>query len=167
MNDLPPSRAIAKVAGLTRYFNGKPCVNDHIAARHTSNGQCIVCLKASTRRYRSENPDKVAATLRTWRLNNREHVREFHRDYMRDKPEKKREYDLTYRMKKKASAAPKVKAPPPTPEVLLARAERKRLYIAKWLLENKVQQAQYIKEHKRKHPGRYAQYNAARKLRKR
>ena len=33
----------AKDMGLARYFNGKPCVNNHLCERYTCNGKCVEC----------------------------------------------------------------------------------------------------------------------------
>jgi hypothetical protein len=37
------SRKEAKAAGLTRYFTGKPCKNNHISERYVSKRSCISC----------------------------------------------------------------------------------------------------------------------------
>lgn len=65
----------AKELGLMTYMNWKPCRNGHIAPRRTYNGNCTICNRIHTasaskknvnkrneyaRKWRSENPDKVA-----------------------------------------------------------------------------------------------------------
>lgn len=64
------SRADARAQGAITYFTGKPCLRDHVAARHVSNGSCLECLKArqaskqyklSRAKYRAENKDKISA----------------------------------------------------------------------------------------------------------
>jgi len=42
-------RVEARKLSLTRYFNGKPCKEGHIAERLVSSGQCIVCTHARSR----------------------------------------------------------------------------------------------------------------------
>lgn len=65
-------RKTAKISGLTRYFNNKPCPQGHIAERMTSNGTCVTCLCESKkkghekmmmaqRRHRKENKEQWAA----------------------------------------------------------------------------------------------------------
>jgi len=38
-------RALAIADGRTQYTLGTPCKRGHVAARYTSNGQCVVCLR--------------------------------------------------------------------------------------------------------------------------
>jgi len=52
------TRTTAKDKGLTRYFNGKPCPNGHVAERMTSNARCVECLKIYKKR-----PDNVLKEL--------------------------------------------------------------------------------------------------------
>lgn len=83
------SRAQARAAGLTRYFNGKFCPQGHLSERHVSSGGCIECLderaqyrdrttdkeRASNRirneRYREANHDDIALRHKSWRMRNR------------------------------------------------------------------------------------------------
>jgi hypothetical protein len=39
------TRGEAIAAGLTRYFNGKPCLHGHKSERHICNHVCVACLK--------------------------------------------------------------------------------------------------------------------------
>ena len=57
-------RAVAKAAGETRYWTGKPCANGHVAERMVSNGRCIDCMYEWRERYREANPDKYRAEIR-------------------------------------------------------------------------------------------------------
>lgn len=50
-------RELAKLAGETRYYTGKPCPKDHIAERMVSNGRCVECLREDRDRRLAENPD--------------------------------------------------------------------------------------------------------------
>lgn len=78
-------RAVAKAAGETMYFTGRPCKHGHIANRCTANGCCIECSKKTQketiRRRISKNPDyykqryaldpeKYKAFSANYRLNN-------------------------------------------------------------------------------------------------
>lgn len=41
----PSDRRTARIQGSPRYFTGKPCPQQHIAPRFTSNGACSACLR--------------------------------------------------------------------------------------------------------------------------
>lgn len=64
------SRKDAKVAGLKRYFTGKPCKYGHITER-SAWGICVECnrARAAARRaaYSVENREKVLSYLAAWR----------------------------------------------------------------------------------------------------
>lgn len=45
MESLPPSRAAARLAGVPRYFTGRPCSNGHVAPRAVASGSCVECIK--------------------------------------------------------------------------------------------------------------------------
>jgi len=90
MNIITARQAFDK--GLTRYFTGKECCHGHLAERMISNGCCVECLKARTKRtkkdiyeatkvwrlknpkartieaqkYRAKHPEKVAAKSKAW-----------------------------------------------------------------------------------------------------
>lgn len=52
-------RKEAKLAGLNKYFTGKPCVNDHIAERYVQSGACYDCILATKITKNSHNNDEV------------------------------------------------------------------------------------------------------------
>lgn len=59
---MSPERAKAMSDGRTRFWTGRPCCNDHLAERRTSNGCCVVCQRLNSReRYRRAHPDFVSA----------------------------------------------------------------------------------------------------------
>lgn len=47
------SKQDAKLAGLTRFFVGRPCTNGHLCERFTSNGSWVECSKQSTYKNRT------------------------------------------------------------------------------------------------------------------
>lgn len=53
-------RSDAKVAGLARYFTGKPCKHGHVAKRMTNNGACVVCAYATWKRTVACTPGRKA-----------------------------------------------------------------------------------------------------------
>lgn len=77
------TRVEAKANGFNRFFTGLPCLYGHVDQRQTSTQECIQCgmisdrqyhnthaeaRAAAGRRYRDENPGKVAETQRNYRL---------------------------------------------------------------------------------------------------
>lgn len=49
------NRGEAKIAGLKKYNNGKPCPVGHIGDRLTSNGSCVLCQAKSRIKYHADN----------------------------------------------------------------------------------------------------------------
>lgn len=78
---LPPSRAAAKAAGVSRYFNGRPCPRGHQSPRYTVNHECVACAVARSRAERiacAADPIQRAlqavkdrSRLRVWRAKQR------------------------------------------------------------------------------------------------
>lgn len=60
----------AKLAGLTRYFTGKPCKHGHIDERLVSSQTCCECNRLKVVKWQKDNPDKAAAKLDRWRQKN-------------------------------------------------------------------------------------------------
>lgn len=59
-------RKQAKIAGLPRYFTGKPCLRGHISERYTASGICIQCQTEKRRREGEkpvDNSRKIAKSL--------------------------------------------------------------------------------------------------------
>jgi hypothetical protein len=52
------TRKEAKEQGLVRYFTGNPCKHGHLAEKITSNGNCSVCLRSHTDKWKKTNPEK-------------------------------------------------------------------------------------------------------------
>lgn len=55
-------RAEAKAIALKQYFTGKPCKQGHLTWRITINGYCLECSRLSCKNYRSQSPEKFAAS---------------------------------------------------------------------------------------------------------
>jgi 5-methylcytosine-specific restriction endonuclease McrA len=66
----PATRRDAKIAGLKRYFTGRPCKLGHLAERFVAGGCCAECLRASSKRWGAANPEKIRAATVRWRLLN-------------------------------------------------------------------------------------------------
>jgi len=62
-------RKIATQRGIVRYFNGKPCINGHIAERYTKKSFCVECSREALRRHLSIESNLKAHNLRgkKWR----------------------------------------------------------------------------------------------------
>ena len=72
-----PTRKAAKDAGAKRYFTGKPCPQEHVADRFTSNGRCVECSFAlayspEMRGLRNARKKALRATNPEWRQKNNE-----------------------------------------------------------------------------------------------
>jgi hypothetical protein len=52
------SRAVAREAGLKRYFTGEPCKHGHISEWQTSSGKCMTCKKKGQIRSDAKDPNK-------------------------------------------------------------------------------------------------------------
>lgn len=80
-------RKHAQETGQPFYFTGKPCKRGHVARRHTSNGNCVVCFaeahrgryaemhRRCSREWKRRNEDQQREYLSRWRDANRERVR--------------------------------------------------------------------------------------------
>ena len=73
------SRDEAKAAGLMRFFTGRPCLNNHMSQRTTSNGGCFRCnTELALQLYHVEGPEKREVrrkNMRVWKKANPEKVR--------------------------------------------------------------------------------------------
>lgn len=69
------SRSKAMEMGFKRYFSGVPCKRGHISDRNTSQGLCLDCnrLRWSSKEYRESK--------KKWDDENREHLRNYHKEY--------------------------------------------------------------------------------------
>ena len=76
---LPRTRVEAVAVGAKRYFTGQPCANKHLAPRYASTGQCVDCVRASSRRFETTNREYRRARLRARYEANREEWRAYHR----------------------------------------------------------------------------------------
>lgn len=75
LRQLPKTQAEAKRLGASRYFNGKPCKNGHVAERSAS-GNCTECKRAFDVRTYRENSEHRAKAIERSRIhyeNNKEH----------------------------------------------------------------------------------------------
>ncbi len=79
----------AKQLGLTRYFTGIPCKNDHISERLVSDRSCCDCKKLIRNRMKQKNPKYFGDYANKWRENNIDRARESQRIlYQKHRPKK-------------------------------------------------------------------------------
>lgn len=62
---------IAKAAGKTRYFTGKPCKNGHIAERKVVNSTCVICAAEARHKWAEKNRDVDNAYKAKWDKQNK------------------------------------------------------------------------------------------------
>lgn len=95
--DLPKSRKEALERNSKFYFTGRPCKHGHTDARYTSGSDCVVCCGEQARKQREKHSSeewkqkrqeiylrrkaKSAQEARRYRENNRQKLREYHREY--------------------------------------------------------------------------------------
>lgn len=95
------TRKEALESGAETYNTGEPCKNGHYSDRRTSNGKCIECLRAASRRaqgkYRAKNRDAIKRRTKELRANNIEHHRAKGRERYRRRAEKAKAYSRQYR----------------------------------------------------------------------
>ena len=89
------SRLQALKEGLPYYFTGKRCPRGHVSRRRTSNYNCLECELAVNRErasyvldWQRTNRDKIAKNTAKYRSSNREKVRSYNRQWIRDNPDK-------------------------------------------------------------------------------
>jgi hypothetical protein len=102
------TRQEAEKAGQRFYFNGKRCPNGHLAERFLPDGHCVICHKENSKRWKRENPDKVAQShhrhyherggaerLKAWRdkciEENPNHHRDHYQRYYLGLPQEKKQ----------------------------------------------------------------------------
>lgn len=61
------SRQEAKVAGLNKFYTGRPCKYGHIAERHTSSSNCVVCRLRMNKEWANRHPVQAAAIRLAYR----------------------------------------------------------------------------------------------------
>lgn len=83
----------AKLKGLKKYFTGRPCLVGHVEERWVSNGTCCVCHaehgKKSTKKWLENNKEKRAKIMKNWKDKNKEHIKAYDREYLRNNLEKR------------------------------------------------------------------------------
>lgn len=171
------SRADAQASGLERYFTGEPCVRGHVSSRFVSSGKCKACqdaandshyernadaTKASAKRYRAANKDKVDAARRDWKARNLERVNAAKAEYNRANRERqnkqKRDWAHKNKDKVRAARAAYIEAN----GGLEAELERFR----KWRAANDDKMREARRTYKKKNPHTVAAHQANRRARK-
>ena len=95
------TRAQAKVAGLLRYFTGKPCKHGHVSERFTNKGVCRECKniwafknpekqQASRDAWAASHPDQLKASKASWAKRNAPKQRAWFTRWAKANPEKGR-----------------------------------------------------------------------------
>ena len=87
------SRQEAKNKGLKKYYTGVPCHKGHVSQRHVGNGDCVECRleyqrsdikKKRDKKYRGENAEALSEWKKLHYLDNRDRIREQHKEYYRN-----------------------------------------------------------------------------------
>ena len=106
------TRAEARTAGLKRYFTGEPCKAGHIDERSVAGRQCVTCAYARTAAWRAKNPEKLSkadsdrywanreaerARTKRWLSENSDRVSETNRRYRVENPEIVRQANIRWR----------------------------------------------------------------------
>lgn len=125
------ARTQAKVAGLTRYFTGKPCKHGHVTERMVSSGACLECHKARRRDWEIRNPEKLKAQDARWRAANREKSRAASAKWARENAEKNRAAKAKYRKENPEKVAAK------QARWMAANPDRMRALNAEWYAKNR------------------------------
>jgi 5-methylcytosine-specific restriction endonuclease McrA len=90
------SKAVAKAAGLSLYFTGKPCQRGHVAARRTSCGVCVECSKLHNAAYYARDPQAAQKRARVWEAANADRVKEQARARYAEAPDRARAAAVAY-----------------------------------------------------------------------
>lgn len=96
------SRQSAKLAGLKKYFSGRPCKHGHICERWCANSYCVECLREWNlknkekvtichSKYYEKNKIKAAAAAKEYVGQNREKVAAYRKKYKAANKEKEAE----------------------------------------------------------------------------
>ena len=96
----PITRKQAQIAGLPRYFTGKPCKQGHIAERYTGNKTCCLCGNATANKAKSQNRDKYRAMFNEWQRNNPDKTKTYTRKYLDKNQGKRNLWTANYRQAK-------------------------------------------------------------------
>lgn len=99
---LPATRKEAKRLNSKFYFTGKPCGKGHVDIRYTT-GACRECMKLTTLANKGKYTYKIGREqyMKNWRENNKDKVRENHKTWCENNPERREE------MQKKSRSTPK------------------------------------------------------------
>lgn len=116
----PKERAVAKAAGQTTYFTGRPCKHGHISQRQTFSGTCLECSKLIQKKHAdkriadnpnwykenyAKNPDAHKQKTAQYRTKNPDKVRECYLSSMRKRKPQKAAAEMA-RQAKKLQATP-------------------------------------------------------------
>ena len=69
---LPQTRKEAKLLGVSFYYTGKLCINNHNSKRKTINGVCYVCALENTKKWLKERPEYCRNRVKKWQDSNQE-----------------------------------------------------------------------------------------------
>jgi hypothetical protein len=99
------TRKSAKLAGLKKYFSGKPCTRGHVSERWVSVGTCVACSTEKYRewresgksaKWRKDNRDKLLAQQQGYRDERKEERAEKMREYYAQNVEARAAYQKRY-----------------------------------------------------------------------
>lgn len=94
------TRQEAIVAGVPRYFTGKPCAHGHVAQRYVASKTCVECGNAAARTTKNKNPNKYLALIKNWQKANPDRVAEYQRRKNAKNPARRNMWTMNYRTAK-------------------------------------------------------------------
>ncbi len=90
------NRQLAIAAGEKRY-HGRPCKHCHETLKYTGNGACVICMTASSKKWRQENKDKKADCDKKWYQENKEKALNISKKYKQENKDKVNANTAKYR----------------------------------------------------------------------
>jgi hypothetical protein len=122
--ELPKTRAEAKVIGSKRYFTGNPCKHGHVVERYASDGACAECARVKLKSKYESDPEKGRERTRKYTDKNRQLVRHRANVKRASDPEKARAREREWNKKNPQSAKEKhIKRYAASPEKEIARSK--------------------------------------------
>lgn len=128
------SRQFAIANGLSKYFNGKKCIRDHISERFVSSGLCVECNKIHNKKKYELNAEQIKIQNKKWKKDNADYVYLKNKQWKKDNPKKVLESGKKYHENNKE----KLKI-------------TRHLYRLKTKNQQKINQKNWLENNKEKH----------------
>ena len=94
------NRQEAIVAGVPRYFTGKPCVHGHVAERYVASKTCVECGNATANSAKAKNRQKYLFSSLAWGRKNPDRVAEYQRRQNAKNPARRNLWTMNYKAAK-------------------------------------------------------------------